>query len=254
MFNRQLVKTTVFLLITSVLLPVTCYCSVAVDWDALGFPDQATNKANYNETHGDYQVQVTRKNKDSLGVFPVVIHSVTGGGTAPISNSSPFPTIDIIATAVGNNPRTDIAITGSTASTSVLDPGQYFYIGGIETSNVTSINQFQFFQVGGGSVSTSLFDATPTYKVDTTETDTLNWNSGLGTITFTPSSGTSGVIFLRNTSGVAINEIKFDVDYSVATSFYFGTTTPEPSTYLILGGLLITCIMLAKRKKLPSNT
>lgn len=226
----------------------------AVDWQTLGFPAQITSQSNYDEVVLNYHVRFSPGGNNNLGVFdPVILHGITGGGTPPISNFADFPAFDLNV-ALGNGSRNlSIRLNGTTNADFVLAPGQYLFIGGIDTSAVTSIDQFKFSALGGGPVSTTLFDATTTYEVNSTQDSMLTWDKPGSEITFTPSSGTSGVIFLQNNSTDYIDSISFDIQYTVATSLYFGTTTttlvPEPSTYAIIAGGLITFIFLSKRKK-----
>lgn len=227
--------------------------SKAIDWVALGFPSQGPSSANYDETHNDIRVSIEIKNNEDLGVAPGMIHSITGGGTPPISNSAPFPSIDFDSTANSNNSPISVQLNGATASDSVIAPGQYFFIGGLDTSSATNLilDRVRFSELGGGFINNSLISASTTYAVDTTDTAALAWVPGtasLGSITFTPDSGTSGAIFLRNDSGVFLDSVTFRVRNSVITSMYFGATIPEPSTYLqLLGVFAVLAVLLRKR-------
>lgn len=230
--------------------------SKAIDWVALGFPSQGPSSANYDETYDDIRVSIDIKKKDDLGVAPGMIHSITGGGTPAISNYAPFSSIDFNSTANSNNPTVNVQLSGATASDSVIAPGQYFFIGGLDTSSATNLilDRVRFSDIGGGFINSSLISASTTYAVDTTDTAALTWVPGtgtLGSITFTPDSGTSGVIFLRNDSGVLLDSVTFRVRNSVITSMYFGATIPEPSTYLQLLGVFAVLAVLLRKRCIP---
>lgn len=162
--------------------------------------------------------------------------------------------------ASANTSPINVSITATSGV--LVRPGDAFYISELQIDTLLIYSTITDFIASAGITNANADLAPTNADISPGLTADLIYDAGAGTITpvpVAPVPRNTGGLFLKNTGGSNIDSISFTLNPVPALPsgdlvvFGVGTPVPEPSTYLILGSMLVLCLIALRKKRLLSR-